>query len=114
MGSDFPTHLSPTDKPAFIFWAELYPYDPESREVKALSFLPDYVHVATKIIAKVLWSMLYVLKGGSLPCPDGLAQELQLTDPVLCQPLDSVHPIKITFDKDLYSRAQESWEEILS
>ena len=46
--------------------------------------------------------------------PDGLAQELQQTDPVLCQPPDSAHPIKITFDKDLRSRARESWEEILS
>ena len=97
-----------------MLWAESYPYSPESQEVKALSFLPDYVHVAMKIIARVLWSMVYVLKGGSLPCPNGLVQVLHLVDPVLCQPPDSVYPIKITFDKDLHSQAQESWEETLS
>ena len=72
------------------------------------------MHVATKVITKVLWAMVYVLKGGSLPYPNKLAQELQQMDPVLCQPLDSAHPIKTTFDKDLHSQAQESWEEILS
>ena len=34
--------------------------------------------------------------------------------PVLCQPSDSVHPVKITFDEDLRSWARESWEETLS
>ena len=97
-----------------MLWAESYLYETESREVKVLSFLPDYMHVATKVIAKVLSAMVYVLKGGSLPCPDGLAQELQRTDPVLRQSPDSAHPIKITFDEDLHSRALESWEEILS
>ena len=114
VGSDFPAHLSLTDKQAFTLWVESYPYETESWEVKALSFLPDYVHVATKVITKVLWAMVYVLKGGLLPCPDSLAQELQQMDPVLCQPPDSAHPIKITFNEDLHSRARESWEEILS
>ena len=114
VGLDFSAYLSLTDKPAFMLWAELYPYNPESQEVKALSFLPDYVHVAMKIIARVLWSMVYVLKGGSLLCPDGLAQVLHLVDPMLRQPPDSVCPIKITFNKDLHSWAQESWEETLS
>ena len=107
-------HLSLTDKQAFTLWMESYPYETESWEVKALSFLPDYVQVATKVIAKVLWAMVYVLKGGSLPYPDSFAQELQRTDPVLHQPPDSAIPIKITFDKDLHSRARKSWEEILS
>ena len=93
---------------------ESYLYETESREVKALSFLPDSVHVATKVIAKVLWAMVYVLKGLSLPCPNSLAQELQRTDPVFHQSPDSTYPIKITFDEDLSSRAWESWEEILS
>ena len=97
-----------------MLWVKSYPYETESQEVRALSFLPDYVHIATKVITKVLWAMVYVLKGGSLPCPDGWAQELQWTDPVLRQTPDSVHPIKITFDEDLHSRAWESWEEILS
>ena len=79
-----------------------------------MSFLPDYMHVATKVIAKVLWAMVCVLKGGSLLCPDGLVQELQWMDPVFHQPPDSAHLVKITFDEDLRSRAQESWEEILS
>ena len=103
MGSEFLAHLSLTDKPAFMLLAESYPYETESQEVKALSFLLDYVHIATKVITKVLWAMVYVLKGGSLPCPDGLVQELQRTDPVLCQPPDSAHPIKITFNEDLRS-----------
>ena len=34
--------------------------------------------------------------------------------PVLRQPSDSVHPVKITFDEDLRSWARESWEETLS
>ena len=114
MGLDFLAHLSLTDKPTFMLWAESYLYNPENWEVKALSFLPDYVHVAMKIIARVLWSMVYVLKGGSLPCPDGLLQVLQLVDPVLHQPPDSVYPIKITLDEDLCSWAWESWEETLS
>ena len=113
VGSDFPAHLSLSDKPAFTVWAESYPYETES-QVKALSFLPDYVHVATKVIAKVLWAMVYVLKGGSLPCPNSLAQELQWMDPVFHQPPDSAHPVKITFHEDLHSQAWESWEEILS
>ena len=58
--------------------------------------------------------MVYVLKGGLLPYPNSLVQELQQTDPVLRQPPDSAHPIKITFDKDLHSQTRESWEEILS
>ena len=67
--SDFPAHLSLSDKPAFTIWVELYPYETESWEVKALSFLPDYMHVATKVIAKVLWAMVYVLKGGCCHAP---------------------------------------------
>ena len=97
-----------------MHWAESYLYKIESRVVKALSFLPDYMHVATKVITKMLWAMVYVLKGGSLLCPNGLVQKLQQMDPVLCQPPDSAHPIKITFDEDLHSQAWESWEEILS
>ena len=81
VGSDFPAHLSLTDKLAFTLWAESYPYETQSWEVRALSFLPDYVHVATKVIAKVLWAMVYVLKGGLLLCPNGLAQELQQDRP---------------------------------
>ena len=114
MGSDFLAHLSLTDRPAFILWAVSYPYIPNTQEVKALSFLPDYAHIALKAITKVLWSMVYVLKGGSLLCPDVLAPVLQLVDPVLHQPPDSVYPIKITSDEDLCSQAWESWEEILS
>ena len=66
-----------------MLWAESYPYNPESLEVKALSFLPDFVHMVMRIIARVLWSMVYIIKGGSLPYPDGLVQELQMVDPVL-------------------------------
>ena len=60
VGSDFPAHLSLTDKPSFTLWAESYPYETESQEVKALSFLPDYMYVATKVITRVLWAMVYV------------------------------------------------------
>ena len=98
----------PLQQAGFTVWVESYPYETESQEVKALSFLPDCVHVATKVITKVLWAIVYVLKGGSLPCPDSLAQELQQMDPVFCQLPDSVHPVKITFDKDLHSQAWES------
>ena len=35
-------------------------------------------------------------------------------DLVFHQPPDSTHPVKITLDKDLHSRARESWEETLS
>ena len=114
VGLNFPAHLSLTDKHAFMLWAESYLYDPESQEVKALSFLPDYVHVAMKIITRVLWSMVYVLKGGSLLCPNSLAQVLQLVDPMLHQPPDSIYPVKITFHEDMHSWAWESWEETLS
>ena len=114
MGSDFQAHLSLTDKPAFVLWAESYPYNPESLEVKALSFLPNFIHVVMRIIARVLWSMVYVIKGGSLPCPDSLARGLQMVDPVLHQPPESVYPIHINFDKDLWYRAKERWEETLS
>ena len=114
MGSNFPAHLSLTDKTAFILWAESYPYNEESLEIKALSFLPDYIHVATKTIAWVLWSMVYILKGGSLPCPDGLACGLHMVDPILQQPPESIFPVQINFDEDLRNRARERWEETLS
>ena len=101
------------DKTAFILWAESYPYNEESPEIKALSFLPDHVHMATKIITRVLWSMVYVIKGGSLPCPDGLAHGLHVVDPILQQPPESIFPIQINFDEDLRNRARERWEETL-
>ena len=58
--------------------------------------------------------MVYVIKGGSLPCPDGLVHGLHLVDPLLHQPPESVYPIQINFDKDLRNRARERWEETLS
>ena len=71
------------DKTVFLLWAESYPYNAESPEVKALSFLLDYIHVAMRIIAWVLWSMVYMIKGGSLPCPDGLVHGLHMVYPML-------------------------------
>ena len=114
VGSDFLARLSLTDKTAFVLWAELYPYNIKSPEVKALSFLPDFAHMVTRIITRVLWSMVYIIKGGSLPCPDSLVQGLHLVDRVLHQPPESVYPIQINFDKDLWNRARERWEETLS
>ena len=58
--------------------------------------------------------MVYIIKGGSLPCPDGLVQGLQMVDPVLHQLTESVYSIQINFNEDLWYRAQERWEETLS
>ena len=58
--------------------------------------------------------MVYVIKGGSLPCQDGLAHGLHMVDPILQQPPESIFPVQINFDEDLRNRARERWEETLS
>ena len=58
--------------------------------------------------------MVYVMKGASLPCPNSLVHGLHVVDPILQQPPESIFPIQINFDKDLWNQARERWEETLS
>ena len=68
---EFPVHLAVGTKAhAFILWAENYKLNPECYEVRALQFIPNHVEVTGKIMAWVMWALVYGMMGERHPVPD--------------------------------------------
>ena len=68
---EFPVHLAVGTKAcAFILCAENYKLNPECYEVQALQFIPNHVEVTGKIVARVMWALVYGMMGEHHPVPD--------------------------------------------
>ena len=68
---EFPMHLAVGTKAhAFILWAENYKLNPECYEVWALQFIPNHIKVTGKIVARVMWALVYGMMGERHPVPD--------------------------------------------
>ena len=68
---EFPIHLAVGTKAhAFILWAENYKLNPECYEVQALQFIPNHIEVTGKIVARVMWALVYGMMGEHHPVPD--------------------------------------------
>ena len=55
---------------AFILWAENYKLNLECYKVRALQFIPNHVEVTGKIVARVMWALVYGMMGERNPVPD--------------------------------------------
>ena len=61
---EFPVHLAVGMKAhAFILWVENYKLNLECYEVQALQFIPNHVEVTGKIVAWVMWALVYGMMG---------------------------------------------------
>ena len=68
---EFPMHLAiGTKAHAFIPWVENYKLNPECYDVQALQFIPNHVKVTGKIMAQVMWALVYGMMGECHPVPD--------------------------------------------
>ena len=68
---EFPVHLAVGTKAhAFILWAENYKLNPECYEVQALQFIPNHIEVTGKIVAQVMWALVYGMMGERHLVPD--------------------------------------------
>ena len=85
---------------AFILWAENYKLNPECYEVWALQFIPNHVEVAGKIVAWVMWALVYGMMGERHPVPDRVVG-LEGTGPHQQSPAGATFPMRPEEQHDL-------------
>ena len=111
---EFPMHLAiGTKAHAFILWAENYKLNPECYEVWALQFIPNHVEVTGKIVAWVMWALVYGMMGERHPVPDRIVR-LEGTGPHEQSPAGAAFPTRPEEQDDLGIRARDGWEWIAS
>ena len=96
---------------AFILWAENYKLNPECYEVRALQFIPNHVEVAGKIVARVMWALVYSMMGEHHPVPNRIVG-LEGTGPHQQSPAGAAFPTRPEEQHDLRIRARDGWEWI--
>ena len=98
---EFPMHLAVGTKAhAFILWAENYKLNPECYEVQALQFIPNHVEVTGKIVAQVIWALVYGMIGERHPVPDQIVR-LEGTGPHKQSPAGATFPMRPEEQDDL-------------
>ena len=111
---EFPVHLAiGTKAHAFILWAENYKLNQECYEVQALQFIPNHVEVTGKIVAQVMWALVYGMMGERHPVPDRIVG-LEGTGPHKQSPAGATFPTRPEEQDDLRIRARDGWEWIAS
>ena len=111
---EFPVHLAVGTKAhAFILLAENYKLNPECYEVRALQFIPNHVEVAGKIVAWVMWALVYGMMGERHPVPDQVVG-LEGTGPQEQSPAGAAFPMRPEEQHDLQIRARDGWEWMAS
>ena len=111
---EFPMHLAVGTKAhAFILWAENYKLNPECYEVQALQFIPNHVEVTEKIVAWVMWALVYGMMGEHHPVPDRIVG-LEGTGPHEQSPTGAAFPMRLEEQDDLRIPARDGWEWIAS
>ena len=111
---EFPVHLAVGTKArAFILWAENYKLNPECYEVQALQFIPNHVEVTGKIVAWVMWALVYGMMGERHPVPDRIVG-LEGTGPHEQSPTGAAFPMRPEEQDNLRIRARDGWEWIAS
>ena len=98
---------------AFILWAENYKLNPECYEVQALQFIPNHVEVTGKIVAQVMWALVYGMMGERHTVPNGIVW-LEGTGPHEQSPTGAAFPMRPEEQDDLRIRARDGWEWIAS
>ena len=98
---------------AFILWAENYKLNPECYEVQALQFIPNHVEVTGKIVARVMWALVYGMMGERHLAPDRIVG-LEGTGPHEQSPTGAAFPMRPEEQDDLRIRARDGWEWIAS
>ena len=98
---------------AFILWAENYKLNLECYEVQALQFIPNHVEVTGKIVAWVMWALVYGMMGERHPVPDQIVG-LEGTGPHKQSPVGAAFPMRPEGQDDLRIRARDRWEWIAS
>ena len=98
---EFPVHLAiGTKTHAFILWAENYKLNPECYEVQALQFIPNHVEVTGKIVAWVMWALVYGMMGERHLVPDRIVG-LEGTGPHEQSPAGATFPTRPEGQDDL-------------
>ena len=85
---------------AFILWAENYKLNPECYEVQALQFIPNHVEVTGKIMAWVMWALVYGMMGERHLVPDQIVG-LEGTGPHKQSPAGATFPTRPEKQDDL-------------
>ena len=98
---------------AFILWAANYKLNPECYEVQALQFIPNHVEVTGKIVARVMWALVYGMMGERHPVPDQIVG-LEGTGPHKQSPAGAAFSTRPEEQDDLRIHARDGWEWIAS
>ena len=98
---------------AFILWAENHKLNPECYEVRALQFIPNHVEVTGKIMARVMWALVYGMMGERHPVPNRIVG-LEGIGPHQQSPAGATFPTRPEEQHDLRIRARDGWEWIAS
>ena len=85
---------------AFILWASNYKLNPECYEVQALQFIPNHVEVTGKIVALVMWALVYGMMGERHLVPDRIVG-LEGTGPHEQSPAGAAFPTRLEEQDDL-------------
>ena len=85
---------------AIILWAENYKLNPECYEVQALQFIPNHVEVTGKIVARVMWALVYGMMGEHHPVPNRIVG-LEGTGPHEQSPAGATFPTRPEEQDDL-------------
>ena len=111
---EFPMHLAVRTKAhAFILWAENYELNLECYEVQALQFIPNHIEVTGKIVAWVMWTLVYGMMGERHLVPDRIVG-LEGTGPHEQSPAGATFPMRPEEQDDLQICARDGWEWIAS